>query len=73
MMAQLQHDAVTCPRCGTRPDEWDPEQGGSHFAYEPREDICRGCEIKDFIQQDSEKQDVPGRYVSLIPASAVNR
>lgn len=66
-MAHLIHESQTCQRCGTQDWEWDPEQGGSHHAYFPRESICRGCEVKDFIQDDKEKSKVPGRYVELVP------
>jgi hypothetical protein len=31
--------------CGTRPDEWDPEQGGDLHAYEAVPVHCRGCEV----------------------------
>lgn len=64
------HEANTCQRCGTQDWEWDSEQGGSRFAYQPREAICRGCEVKEFVQQDKSKQNRPGRYVELIPTDA---
>lgn len=34
----------TCRSCGTRPDEWDPEQGGDRHAYVANVDVCRGCQ-----------------------------
>lgn len=61
------HEAQTCGRCGTQEWEWDPEQGGSRFAYYPRETICPGCEVKDWIQHDKAKQNQAGRYVELVP------
>ncbi|WP_236574624.1 hypothetical protein [Nocardiopsis sp. FR26] len=33
----------TCTGCGTRPEEWDPEQGGSRTAYLPSVTVCPGC------------------------------
>lgn len=30
--------------CGTRPDEWDPKQGGSRVAYLAQTRQCLGCE-----------------------------
>ena len=70
-MAYMIHEASTCSRCGTQPWEWDPDQGGSKFAYWPRESICRGCELKDWIQKDkSRNTDQPGRYVELVPHHA---
>lgn len=61
------HEASTCQRCGTQSWEWDPEQGGSKYAYIPREEICPGCEMKDWIQHDNKGSHKPGRYVELIP------
>lgn len=61
------HHAMVCSRCGTAPWEWDPEQGGSRFAYEPVEEICFGCEMKDWVQKDQAKNDHPGKYVALRP------
>jgi hypothetical protein len=34
----------TCGRCGTRAEEWDPEQGGHRHAYLAQADVCRGCQ-----------------------------
>jgi hypothetical protein len=37
----------TCPQCGTRPDEWDPAQGGNRRAYLAEVEQCRGCQAID--------------------------
>jgi hypothetical protein len=34
----------TCPHCGTRPEEWDPTQGGNRRAYLAEVQVCRGCQ-----------------------------
>jgi hypothetical protein len=36
-------EAETCGGCGTRPDEWNPAEGGSTTAYLPTEAVCPGC------------------------------
>lgn len=38
--------AQTCKQCGTREEEWDPEQGGDRYAYGVEIRRCRGCEVK---------------------------
>ena len=56
----------TCPQCGTRPDEWDPEQGGHRRAYHAHVEVCRGCQAKD--QRDkrlTDEQRQPGVQVVL--------
>lgn len=37
------HELETCPDCGTRPDEWDPDKGGSDTAYRAELHKCWGC------------------------------
>lgn len=34
----------TCPQCGTRDEEWDPQQGGHRHAYVATVETCRGCQ-----------------------------
>lgn len=45
-LALWQHirEQQTCTGCGTRPDEWDPAQGGSRTAYLSAVSSCPGCE-----------------------------
>jgi len=40
------HRRDTCPNCGTRADEWDPQLGGDDFAYRGELRKCWGCETK---------------------------
>jgi hypothetical protein len=59
-------DRQTCQQCGTRPDEWDPEQGGHRHAYLARVEVCRGCQAKhqrDKALTDEQRQ--PGVQVVL--------
>lgn len=63
-IAEYAHNAAICSMCGTAPWEWDEEQGGSKFAYEPVVEICPGCERKDWMR-DSKENDRAGSYVSL--------
>ncbi len=37
------HRRESCPDCGTRPDEWDPELGGHDYAYVAELSRCHGC------------------------------
>ncbi len=56
-LAYERHRAQICEMCGTAPWEWDEKQGGSRFAYEPVEEICPGCERKDWLRKDSDRKD----------------
>lgn len=47
----LIYDGRTCRSCGTRPDEWDPENGGDLHAYEAHMLHCRGCEVAAQAQE----------------------
>jgi hypothetical protein len=49
------HDREKCPNCGTRHEEFDPEQGGDLHAYEWKYTHCRGCEILAQGQDSLEK------------------
>lgn len=37
------YEGERCPSCGTRPNEWDPEQGGHDHAYVAKLHKCYGC------------------------------
>jgi hypothetical protein len=63
-IAYIIYDAQVCSMCGTAPWEWDEKQGGSRFAYEPVEEVCPGCERKDWLR-DSKKESTPGGMVTL--------
>lgn len=44
-LAFEQERGRTCSGCGTRPEEWDPKQGGDRFAYVASQRYCPGCEV----------------------------
>lgn len=56
---------LKCPMCGTAGWEWDPEQGGSKFAYEPVGVHCQGCYVKDAASDDTQR--TPGLTIELHP------
>jgi hypothetical protein len=64
-LAYRAHHAQHCPTCGTAAWEWDPAQGGSRFAYEPVEEICPGCQIKEYLTKEGKSH--PGKFVRLRP------
>lgn len=54
-------------RCGTRPDEWDPEKGGRRDAYRAVLDVCPGCEKIDTFQANLGDQRLPhGAHIRLV-------
>lgn len=63
-IAEYLHSAAHCSMCGTAPWEWDPDQGGSRFAYEPVEEICPGCEKKDWARDNQEDRRA-GSFIAL--------
>ena len=62
--AYMVFEAQMCQMCGTSPWEWDEEQGGSRFAYEPCYEICPGCERKEWLRESDDKKP-SGAYVIL--------
>lgn len=56
----------TCPSCGTRAEEWDPERGGHRVAYVARPERCHGCAAKQQVEESLDpKQDGRGVHVVL--------
>ena len=53
--------AETCPRCQTRPWEWDEHEGGHRRAYRAEVEICPGCEVLERAesQQAADQEDAP--------------
>lgn len=59
--------AETCPNCGTRPDEWDPDKGGDRRAYVAKLDTCRGCQqIESRRAHIPENNQARGQHISLV-------
>ncbi|MFF0409703.1 hypothetical protein ACFYUY_04620 [Kitasatospora sp. NPDC004745] len=56
--------AAVCDGCGTRPQEWDEQQGGDRYAYVPQTSRCLGCEL---IEMESEQvpEGAEGRGVRI--------
>lgn len=65
---QYINSRTRCSGCGTMPDEWNEETGGSRFAYRAEARRCRGCQVKQGEQQSLEKQGHTGNglYVALV-------
>lgn len=61
--------ATKCPKCGTAEWEWDPQGGGSKFAYEAVAIHCRGCFMQETSTEDLDRQ--PGVTVQLHPTGTV--
>jgi hypothetical protein len=61
-LAFLLHASEKCSLCGTAEWEWDEDQGGSRFAYEPVEKVCMGCYKKHDMGEGG-----PGAFVMLEP------
>lgn len=57
-------EARRCSGCGTLPEEWDVEQGGSPDAYHAAKHLCLGCAALANVHED---QPQPGRVYRLIP------
>lgn len=55
-----------CGSCGTRPDEWNPDLGGSNTAYVAEIRSCRGCEVSAGAQAQITEQHGKGAYVALV-------
>lgn len=64
-LATMRFEAQICHSCGTSKWEWDEDQGGSRHAYEPIEEICPGCERKDWLRDDTSSKRRPGRFITL--------
>lgn len=73
-LAWQQNDRETCPRCGTRHDEWEHDDdaylGATHY--------CRGCDLigqqQGVLPTDEDGRPMPGHIPHLLPhAQAVAR
>jgi hypothetical protein len=65
---QFLRDRSTCPHCGTRPEEWDPDVGGHRGAYVADLAECEGCVVKlrGEAAAESELQAFRGMRVVLV-------
>lgn len=42
-LAWQDHEARRCAKCGTHPNDYDPESGGRRHAWHPAIEVCEGC------------------------------
>jgi hypothetical protein len=56
----------TCPHCGTRPEEWDPDVGGHRAAYVAEFTECQGCVVKGRKEAEPEMAEFRGLRVMLV-------
>lgn len=47
----LVRQGETCPGCGTREEEWDPQHGGGLDAYTATVQLCHGCRELDTLRE----------------------
>ena len=65
-MAWALHERTRCPSCGTRPEDWDPEQGGRDDAYRAELHKCWGCDAKASAEKKIREDMGPGVFVTLV-------
>ena len=70
-LAWLLRHRATHPPCGTRPEEWDPKQGGSRDAYRAELQECLGCVEIERAQYAPELKNQRGMNVVLIKNQGV--
>lgn len=66
-IAYLLEQAEVCQLCGTAEWEWIE----NNFAYEPTEQFCRGCYLKEVSSEGAGK--LPGTTVTLTPVTPLLR
>ena len=67
VIATLLEERSKCSSCGTA--EWEWEEDSS--AYTPARHMCRGCQLLDAAQEETET--APGAKMVLMPRKAVER
>lgn len=60
------HRRTACPQCGTRPDEWNPAEGGHDHAYIAEARQCWGCAEKAPMEKKMADAAQPGQWVALV-------
>ena len=61
LTAHLLDEGARCSMCGTAPWEWEADP----FAYEPVQETCRGCMLREAAQDDVSQG--RGQRVVLVP------
>jgi hypothetical protein len=60
LRAYLLERSQRCTMCGTAGWEWDADR----YAYEPKVEICMGCQMKDLMREEASS---PGSSIILVP------
>ncbi|WP_187234209.1 hypothetical protein [Actinomadura sp. HBU206391] len=60
-----------CRGCGTRPEEWDPEQGGHKDAYSAGTRMCPGCFHLETAREAGNGKQATGIHLVLKPRREV--
>jgi hypothetical protein len=68
LTAHLLEEGERCSMCGTQRWEWQEDRR----AYEPAEDVCMGCYMRD-VFMEGEKEKKPGQRVILVPRAHAER
>jgi len=61
LTAHILEESARCQMCGTSPWEWEEDP----FAYEPVQETCRGCQLRDMASDEVSQG--RGQRVVLIP------
>ncbi|MFD4397199.1 hypothetical protein [Kitasatospora sp. NPDC058478] len=68
-MAYAELQRLTCSQCGTRDEEWQPDQGGDCRAYEVSTTRCAGCAAIERRREElPEGLGAAGLNLGLVPA-----
>jgi hypothetical protein len=65
----------TCPGCGTRAEEWEPDAGGDRHAYAADVHVCPGCQVRGDLERELRDAEIEtsGQYVALVPRREAER
>ncbi len=66
-LAWQRRESRRCSSCGTRHDEWDPDEGGDEAAYKAVAIRCPGCESRQRVEKALTDADGLGVQVQLWP------
>jgi len=64
-LAWQARESRRCRDCGTFPEDWDPEQGGSRTAYKAEADQCQGCVDLQRLRDDPDLRELRGVHLHL--------
>ncbi len=64
-LAWQELDRQSCPSCGTRAEEWNPEHGGHPRAYAAEHTSCDGCAAIDRAHDSKDFEGLRGHKIRL--------